>query len=274
MKPKDMDKFDPYMPPSDLMVKSCCDMSDFYSETPIRIRRPEKYNEFAEWHRHIFRYETKRQLQGVVRRLPVTKTSDLIIMYPIECAIFDTNAKTIELMQKASMYWRCLRYNLKFNQVAVSSFSMLVSGIVNAAVNGGTKVFQDLFLEDEKLSKEPINAKFAQKLREAFMDQLKAVNFAIKVHERVMSEQYQGLHDNILESFEEMKKSMEPAIGVVDLNQPPTFGEIPSTDFFKDLPKPAISQIQAHETQMMQLINQPLQAQQQQALQQLSNNLL
>lgn len=271
MKPKDMESFDPYMPPSDLMVKSCCDMSEFYSEAPVRIKRG--LNEFAEWHRHIYRYQTQRNLQGVVRRLPVMKTSDLIIMHPIECAIFDTNAKTIELMQKASMYWRCLRYNLKFNQVAVSSFSMLVSGIVNAAVNGGTKVFQELFLESE-LKDEPINAKFAQKLRESFMDQLKAVNFAIKVHERVMSEQYQGLHDNILESFEEMKKSMETAIGVVDLDQPPTFGEIPSTEFFKDLPKPAIAQIQAHETQMLQLINQPLQVQQQQALQQLSNDLL
>lgn len=50
------------------------------------------------------------------------------------------------------MNWRCLRYNLKFNQVAVSSFSMLVSGTKNAAVNGGTKVFQELFFEDEKLS--------------------------------------------------------------------------------------------------------------------------
>lgn len=76
------------------------------------------------------------------------------------------------------MNWRCLRYNLKFNQVAVSSFSMLVSVTKNAAVNGSTKVFQELFFEDEKLSKE-INLKFAQK----FMDQLKALNFAIKVHE-------------------------------------------------------------------------------------------
>lgn len=48
---------------------------------------------------------------------------------------------------------------------------------------------------------------------------------------------------------------MESAIGIVDLNEPPTFGEIHSTNFFKDLPKPAIAQIQAHETQMKQLIN-------------------
>lgn len=41
-----MDEFDPYMPPSDLMVKSCCD--EFYCETPIRIKRPVSYNEFAE----------------------------------------------------------------------------------------------------------------------------------------------------------------------------------------------------------------------------------
>ncbi|OHS93837.1 SH3 domain containing protein [Tritrichomonas foetus] len=234
MTPRDVEGFDYLTPPSDLMVKSVCGIDSFYSKTPIRKRREGNYGEFAEWHRHIFKYKTKRPLQGLVRRLQVVETSPLIELSPIECAIIDTNEKTIELMQKASMYWRCLRYNLKFNQVAVSSFSMLMSGIVNAAVNGGTKVFQELFLESD-LKNEPINKKHSQNLKNAFADQLKAVHFALEVHSRVMSEQYAALHQNIIESFADMRSSMEKALGPVDLNEQPTFGTIPPVDFFKDL---------------------------------------
>ena len=232
LKPRDLPVFDSYEPPSERMVKSVCNITEFYSETPERIRRPGNYGEFAEWHRNIVKFFIKRPLQSYVRREPIIESmTEKYQMSPIECAVFDTNAKTIELMQKACMYWRCIRYKLSYNTTAVSSFSMLASGIVNAAVNGGTKVFQELFLESD-LKNEEINVKFSQKLKDAFADQLKAVNFALKVHNIVKSKQYADLHQNIVENFEEMKKQMEKSIGVVDLDSPPVSFVIPSMDFF------------------------------------------
>lgn len=229
VKPRDLDGFDPYLPPSELMVKQVCNISEFYSETPIRKRRDGDYGEFAEWHRHIYKYTTNLALQGPVRRAKVVTTSPVIELSPIECAVLDTNAKTIELMQKACMYWRCLHFHLPYNEMAVSSFSMLMSGIVNAAVNGGTKVFQDLFLEGP-LKDEPLSRKHGPALKTAFADQLKAVDFALKIHPHVMSAQYQGLHENVVENFEKMREVMEPAIGKVDLDKPAKFGEIPPFD--------------------------------------------
>jgi hypothetical protein len=212
------------------MVKLVCKVSEFYSETAVRKRRDGELNEFAEWYRHVYRYTTPFPLPHATRRAKVVGISRQIEMSPIECAVFDTNAKTLELMQKASQYWRCLRYNLAYNQVAVPSFSMLASGIVNAAVNGGTKVFQDLFFESE-LKNEAIVEKFAPSLKIAFSDQLKAVNFALRVHEHVIAPDYIPLHANLLENFENMKQVMKPAIGEVDLTEPAGFGEIPATDF-------------------------------------------
>ncbi|KAH0788706.1 SH3 domain containing protein [Histomonas meleagridis] len=232
LKPKDLDNFDCYMPQSTLMVKSCCNIQEFYSETPIRIKREGNYGEFAEWHRNVITYNTEMPLQGIARRSTVIKTSPVKVMSPIECAIYDTNQKTLELMQKACMYWRCIRFKLKFNAVAVSSFSMLQNGIVNAAVNGGTKIFQELFLESD-LRLEKINQLNAQKLKDAFADQLKAVNFALQVHYIVKSAQYNELHQNIVENFEEMKKQMEKAIGTINLTERATMFEIPPTDFFE-----------------------------------------
>ena len=124
-------------------------------------------------------------------------------------------------------------YKLSYNTTAVSSFSMLASGIVNAAVNGGTKVFQELFLESD-LKKEKDNVKNSKALKDAFADQLKAVNFALKVHDIVKSPQYADLHQNIVDNFGEMKKQMEKSLGPIDLDSPPTSFVIPPTDFFED----------------------------------------
>jgi hypothetical protein len=173
----------------------------------------------------------------------VVEISPLIEMTPIECAIFDTSVKTLELMQKACMYWRCLRFRSEWNPAAVSGFSMLASGIVNAAVNGGTKVFQEVFLESD-LKDDPTVQKFADRLKSAFADQLKAVSFALKIHWCVIASEYVPLHENISENFVEMQTVMAPAIGTIDLTEPPLFGEIPPTKFkeFDRQPTPAVEQ--------------------------------
>jgi hypothetical protein len=231
VKPRDLDDFDPYTPRSDLMVKAVCSVTSFYSETPVRKPRPEDYGEFAEWHRHIVRYKTEYPLQNAIRRAPVVETSAVIELSPIECAIVDVKAKTMELVQTAAMYWRCVRYNLPYRVAAVSSFSMLANGIVNAAVNGGTKIFQNLFLE--LLKDEPINAKHAPELKKAFADQLKVVAFALRVHSNVMSTQYIPLHENIMSSFASMKTVMEQAIGPVNIDDPPEIGVLPSISWLE-----------------------------------------
>jgi hypothetical protein len=230
IKVRENSKFDPYAPTSVHMYNSCCGAREFFSEAPVRKRLAGNYGEFAEWHRHIYVYTIGVALQGPVRRAKVEKISDLIEMTPIECAITDTNAKTIELLQKACMYWRCLRFGIEYNQAAVSGFSMLASGIVNAAVNGGTKVFQEVFLESD-LKDDPAIKKFAEGLKTAFADQLKAVEFALKVHWFVIAPEYLPLHTNVRESFAKMQDVMEPAIGKVNLAEAPSFGEIPSTAY-------------------------------------------
>jgi hypothetical protein len=225
VKPRDIETFDPYAPVSEVMVKAVCNVTEFYSEAPVRKRLEKDYGEFAEWHRHIYRFTTGLPLQGPIRRAGVVEVSPLIEMSPIECAIFDTRAKTLELMQKACLYWRCLRFRSEWNPAAVSGFSMLANGIVNAAVNGGTKIFQEVFLESD-LKDDPTVKKFADQLKNVFADQLKAVSFALKIHWCVVGSEYIPLHNNIAESFVQMQAVMAPAIGAIDVAEPPLFGEI------------------------------------------------
>ncbi|KAK8898902.1 hypothetical protein M9Y10_001194 [Tritrichomonas musculus] len=234
IKPRDVEGFDPFEDLSAIMTNSCLTVDTFYSETPVRIKRTDaKYNEMAEWYRHITMYKTERPLQGIARRSLVVEESKVIVMTPIECAIYDTNAKTMELMHSASSVWRAKRFNLPIPISASSSLNLLIQGIVNAAVNGGTKVFQDLFLEGP-LKDEPGNQKFAGKLIRAFDDQLKAINFALKIHESIMTSTDQALHEVWVENFNSALKTMSRVIGEINLNEQPSFGKIPPVDFLEE----------------------------------------
>ena len=116
------------------MVTSVCNIDIFTLEVPVRVRiKEKKYNEIAEYHREITTYKIAFPLQGIARRSVVTSTEGPRRLSPVECAVVDTNAKSLELLQKASSYWRCIIYDAPFDKSAVSAFSMLINGIVNAA---------------------------------------------------------------------------------------------------------------------------------------------
>jgi hypothetical protein len=223
--------FDPFERTSAVQYRAVCAVNKFVSEAPVRVRITDgKFNEMAEWHRHVVTYTTEHKLQGVARRSKVISQSEVRVMTPVECAVVDVSEKTIELMQASCEIWRALRFGGEIKQSSVSSMARLIQGIVNAAVNGGTQVFQDLFLEGP-LKEKPEIKKFAGDLMNAFRDQLKAVRFALRIHDAVMTGQDWLLHESWVKSFEEAQTSMGKVLGTVDLDEPPSFGEIPSTDF-------------------------------------------
>jgi len=237
MDPPDIVTFSSDKTPSEVMVEQVSGIDTFSWKTPKRVKdeRTKQYGEFAEWHRIIVTYKTAEKLQGRVRRSEVIESSRKEeLKTPVECAVMDTNAKTLELMRQAFYYWRCKRYDIKFPPEAISNFTMLITGIVNAAVNGGTAVFQQIFLESD-LAKEAEIAKHAPSLIDAFKDQLKAVFFALVIHEKIVPEVNKPLHQNACENFKAMVEKMKPAIdkdNTLDLHTyVPTFGEVPDLAF-------------------------------------------
>lgn len=231
MKPNIDVDFDYSVPASDVMVKQFSSVKTFFSEVPVRVKLADKkYGEFAEWYRHRYEYEVEFPLQGYSRRAEVIKTSPLIKQTPIECSIIDTAGKTMELALKACYYWRCRRFNIEYSKPGVSNFSMLINGIVNAAVNGGTKLLMETFLLSD-LTQDPNVSKFSEQLKTAFADQIKTVKFAIDVHFDVVSETYIPLHQSIIVSFKTMKKEMKVCLGDVDCSAAPSFGPLPDATF-------------------------------------------
>jgi len=226
VKPLDKVNCHPYNPSFKYRILPNCSISSFYSETPFRVKLQGNFGEFAEWHRSIIHYKTAMPLQGCTRRAKVIETKPKQILFPIECSIIDTNSKSLELLQKASYYWRCLQFGYSYNESAVSSFTMLLNGIVNAAVNGGLIIFVKLFLEGP-LKDEETNLTHANDLRKAIMDQLSILNFAISIHEKVINEAMKGLHEIILSNFQKSIYEIEPFIGEVCFIKETSVGIIP-----------------------------------------------
>jgi hypothetical protein len=240
LKPREVHvEFDPLERPSTVMYRSVCSVDEFFSETAVRIRRTDgKFNEMAEWHRRIVTYHTGHKLQGLTRRSPVVKLGEPIMMTPVQCAIYDTNDKTIELMRCASTIWRNLRFGMKVEVVAISSLARLLQGVVVAAVNGGTQVFIELFLKGP-LKDDPEVKPFADSLKTALRDQMKAIKFGLDVHAAVMKEQERTLHETWEHNFEDAKKKTADVLREIDFNERAGFGTIPSTSFLADATRPA-----------------------------------
>ena len=224
---KPVTNFDPLVHPSE-SLKTQLSCTKFYSEQPVRIRLKESVGEFAEWHMKIIEYTIADPLQGIIRRSQVINESPPKMLSPIENAISSLNQKSFELLQIAASFWRQRRLGMK-NNLNTSLFLMNLNGIVNAAVNGGTKVYTDIFLD--KLKNDPINIKFSKQFIRAVTDQMRVVKFAIAVHESVMHESMEQLQQLIKVNFDTMEEQLkEGPIGEVDYSIPTVFGPMPTTD--------------------------------------------
>ena len=225
----DQGAVDPFRHPSFYLTKELsCDR--FYSEIPIRIRLEDKsIGEFGEWHVRITHYRTNIQLQGITRRAEVIQQSEPALLSPIENAILSLNNKTYELLIEANSFWREKRLGLPLS-TNPSHFIMTINGIVNAAVNGGIKVYTDLFFH--KMKDDPINIKYSPQFITAVADQMRVVNYAIIVNANVLKESMQQLHGFIVVNFGKLLKELEEGpIGKIDYSLPTKFGPIPPTDF-------------------------------------------
>jgi hypothetical protein len=232
LKPREIKtKFNPFERSSTVMYRSCCAVAEFFSETAVRLKRTDgKFNEMAEWHRRIVTYHTEHKLQGLTRRSAVVEVREPILMRPVECAIYDTNDKTVELMRWASSIWRNLRFDMTAEMSSISSLSLLLQGVVVAAVNGGTQIFIELFLRGP-LKDDPEVKPFAESLKTALRDQMKAIKFGLDVHAAVMKEHERALHETWESNFEDAKAKAAEVLQKINFAEPAAFGEIPSTAF-------------------------------------------
>nr|AKO62845.1 mbc isoform a [Prodiamesa olivacea] len=148
---------------------------------------------------------TEFPLPGILKWFPVEQ-SEAFKISPIECAIesMDTINKTLRDL---------LIEHQNDHTLAITTLTMKIQGVVDAAVNGGTSKYEDAFLTDEYLEKNPEDAPLVDKLKNLIADQIPILEVALSVHRMKVANDLMPLHERLEECFGKMQTHVESKYG-------------------------------------------------------------
>lgn len=95
----------------------------------------------------------------------------------------------------------------------VGPLTMKIQGIVDAAVNGGTGKYEDAFIAEEYLIKNPNDVKLVDNLKDLIADQIPIIEVALHVHRTKVPHDLLPLHDRLVECFNKMQSHVEERYG-------------------------------------------------------------
>jgi hypothetical protein len=171
-------------------------VSVFLSSRPFSKLKVKLDNEFKDlWIKKSF-------LVTEVSFPAIHRSSEIIKRYefeatPIETAISAIENKTEELLM-------FIEKHSNEKGINISPFTMALNGVIDAAVNGGVKKYQD-FLTPQYSQESPQMAPFIALLREALNTQLQVVERGVKLHETIVQEEMMDLHRHMVTQFEKLK---------------------------------------------------------------------
>ena len=175
-------------------------------------------NEFASMWIDRYTFETAYPLPGISNWFPVFKWA-FRSLSPIENAIntMETTNARIKQMVLQHIYDPSLPIN---------PLTMMLNGVVDAAVMGGISNYEKAFFTEEYAQKQDNNKDELNKivrLKEMISAQIPILEMAISLHGELASASIRPLHDHIEEVFRKMKDSVESKYGrrplPVELNE-------------------------------------------------------
>jgi len=167
---------------------------------------------------------TEDSFPNIQRRLEIVQTSE-IIRSPLE------NATNAVLLKNNELSDIITKMQTTPNEIKVDRLSMALSGILDAAVNGGTAKYQQAFLS-EKFIREAASNKKTQEcitlLQKALLAQLQVVSRGLNLHAELCPSNLQGLHKRLESQYERMVIQINHTTGVVTAPSPTASPSLPS----------------------------------------------
>eukprot|EP00736_Rhodelphis_marinus_P004252 Rmarinus@m.2576 len=94
--------------------------------------------------------------------------------------------------------------------------TMLLNGVVDAAVNGGVGKYQDAFLNASFARSDPANPQHAHTLRMCLKEQLQIIENGLELHKRICAADMLPLQDHLEMTFQKMKDCLKTDIAIVE----------------------------------------------------------
>lgn len=145
--------------------------------------------EFADlWINNTY-YITQEKFPTMYKRSEVIKklTKETT---PLENAIVQIHEKNLEIR-------RITLVHSSLDASSSSHFTMVLKGVIDAAVNGGTKLYIDAFLSQQYISSNPTHLNSCKKLQQLIREQEQLLENGLNIHRKLCSMDMLGLQEQL-----------------------------------------------------------------------------
>ncbi|XP_050707802.1 dedicator of cytokinesis protein 1-like isoform X3 [Eriocheir sinensis] len=185
----------------------------FTYSRPFHQGTKDPNNEFATLCIEKTTLKTTYSLPGILRWFPVPpENASSVTLTPLENAIDTMTQTNVEVHELVRKYLRDRTLTLPLHPL-----TRKLSGVVDAAVMGGTENYEKAFLHDKYAESHPEDAEKMEKLRELLAEQIPLLEAGLFLHGNRVTEQMKALHTHLAKRFLEMKTQLQQKYGVVDM---------------------------------------------------------
>jgi dedicator of cytokinesis protein 3 len=147
----------------------------------------------------------------VKNKLPYTKRREIVVskkeklLSPFLNAITSIQMKNNEILEKISQFIA----SEKRGTPDVGPLSMILNGVIDAAVSGGMKKYEEAFIDSNYLLVHTEDAGLLNDFQKALGDQLVVLAKGLQLFEQHCGEQLRPLYNHLSDLFEKMKMQEE-----------------------------------------------------------------
>jgi dedicator of cytokinesis protein 3 len=156
------------------------------------FKKTKSSNEFRDLWICNYYYITEDSFPTIHRRSKILKQNE-IILSPIDNAVNTIQEKNKELLEIIGKH-----ESMKDN---VSPFTMVLKGVIDAAVNGGVKMYKDAFFNQDYFQQNPDKKDAMEKLKESFDDQLEILEKGLGIHSKICPDDMRELQEQLEVQF-------------------------------------------------------------------------
>ncbi|XP_065556971.1 dedicator of cytokinesis protein 1-like isoform X2 [Artemia franciscana] len=186
------------------------DVSKFTFSRPFHRGVKDKENEFATLWLERTVLATTYPLPGILRWFPVNQT-EVFELSPLETAI--------ETMEQANSHLKELIIANRTDPfLNYNPLSMKLQGMIDAAVNGGTAKYEQIFLTESHMKNHPEERPLISKLEQLLCAQTCLLEAGVEVHSMRVVDQMRSFHDHLESKFKELRRAREEKYGSMSLD--------------------------------------------------------
>lgn len=190
------------MPPSIKKFILYNDVNVFVYAKPFRKGPKNKDNEFEDlWIRNTY-FRTEDHFPSVRRRLQIVDTRVLEVA-PVQNAVNGMSTKNDELKEIIAKYSSSNAASLPLNP-----FTMVLNGVIDAAVSGGVAMYQKAFLTPQFAQANPDCADKITQLKRNIVYQVDILDVGLGIHASICSADMAGLQEQLELKFDQLKKGI------------------------------------------------------------------